>query len=278
MFYIIKAKSLPLESKTNMNSPLTPHEFSLFRALVKSAVIVLLLMRLDRPAGAREMADILGLEEHTTARYLRQLAKINIIARSGYRGGYVLLEGRQLIFGGGRTVENLQFSPIITTDTEIKDESIVIIDSARTVEKLQFDENLSPVEQALKEAGISNPKRRALASLPEITPESIKAWETNLKFEKGDKYKPGLLIYMLESGEPTPPVSENGHHLKCECEECQRMKYREWERLGGTHKEDDEEDDYYDDDEYDEGESEVEDEDGSMGIPDDDGISRKKTG
>jgi hypothetical protein len=37
---------------------------------------------------------------------------------------------------------------------------------------------------------------------------------------------------MLESGEPPPPVNENGHHLKCECEDCQRIKYREWNTLG----------------------------------------------
>jgi hypothetical protein len=169
-----------------MNNPLTPDEVALFRALIKSGVILLLMLRLARPTGARELADILGLEEHTTARYLRHLARMNIVARSGYRGGYVVLEGRQLIFGGGRTVENLQSCGpiIITRDTDFKNESLVIIDSARTVEKLQFDEDLSPVEQALKEAGISNPKRQELASLPGVTPESIRAWEANLKHEK----------------------------------------------------------------------------------------------
>ncbi len=246
-----------------MPNPLTPDEVSRFRALVKSAVIVLLLMRLDRPAGAREMADILGLEEHTTARYLRHLAKINVVARAGHRGSYVLLEGRQLVFGERRTVENLQFEPIIITrDTDIKDESVVIIDSARTVENLQFDENLSPIERALKEAGVSNPKRRALASLPQITPESIRAWEVNLKYEKGEKYKPGLLIHMLESGEPTPPVNQIGHHLNCGCEECQRINYLAW--YGGDYPK------YYDNAENDE-ENGKEDKDAKMGISDDDG-------
>ena len=224
-----------------MDNPITPDEVALFRALIKSGVILLLMLRLARPTGARELADILGLEEHTTARYLRHLARINIVARTGYRGGYVLLEGRQLIFGGGRTVENLQSCGpiIITRDTDIKNESLVIIESARTVEKLQFNEDLSPIEQALKEAGISNPKRRALASQPGITPDTIRAWEANLKHEKGEKYKPGLLIHMLESGEPPPEVNQNGHHLKCECEACQRIKYREWNYLGNRRPEDD---------------------------------------
>jgi hypothetical protein len=236
-----------------MSLQLTPEEVSLFRALVKSAIVVLLMMRLNRPTGAREMADILGLDEHTVAKHLRSLTHLNLVGRTGRYSGFVLLGGSQLILGSELTVKNLQSAPIITRDSEIKNESIVVIDSDRTVKNLQSEADLSPVEQALKEAGISNPKRRALARLPEITPESIKAWETNLKFEKGEKYKPGLLIHMLESGEPTPPVSENGHHMNCKCEECRLIKYREWEYLGGRSPVDEEEDDYYDDDEYDEG-------------------------
>ncbi len=233
----------------------------LFRAVVKSAIVILLMMRLGRPTGAREMADILGLDEHTVAKHLRSLAQVNLVARSSAHSGYILLGGSQLILGSDFTVKNLQFDPIITRDTDINNESVVIIDSAQTVKNLQFEDNLSPVEQALKEVGISDPKRSELARLTGITPESIKAWEVNLKHEKGERYKPGLLIHMLESGEPTPPVNQIGHHLNCGCEECQRINYLAW--YGGDYPK------YYDDAENDE-ENGKEDKDAKMGISDDD--------
>jgi hypothetical protein len=201
-------------------------------------MIVLLMLRLGRPAGARELADILGLDEHTVAKHLRSLARLNLVARTSRYSGYILLGGSQLILGSAATVKNLQSDPIIITrDIDIKNESLVIIESAGTVKNLQ-SEALSPTEQALKEAGISNPKRQELASLPGVTPESIRVWEANLKHEKGEKYKPGLLIHMLESGEPPQPVNQIGHHLNCECEECQRIKYREWSTLGDCRSED----------------------------------------
>ena len=88
-----------------MSLQLTPEEVSLFRALVKSAIVVLLMMRLRRPTGAREMADFLGLDEHTVAKHLRSLTKLNLVARTGRYGGYILLGGSQLILGSDATVK-----------------------------------------------------------------------------------------------------------------------------------------------------------------------------
>jgi DNA-binding CsgD family transcriptional regulator len=241
-----------------MHNPLTPNEVALFRALVKSAAIVLLMIRLDRSAGARELAVILDLDEHTVSKHLRALAQLNLVARTSRFGGYILLGGSQLILGNETNVKNLQSDPIIITrDTDIKNDSVVIIKSAPTVKNLQCGADLSPIEQALKEAGISNPKRQALANRPDITPEAIRAWEANLKHEKGKRYTAGLLIHMLESGEPAPPVNQNGHHLKCICEDCQRINYREWLYLGYPRLEDDEEDEYfeYNDEDGEEGDS-----------------------
>jgi DNA-binding MarR family transcriptional regulator len=83
-----------------MRESITPNEVALFRALVRPAAVVLLMLRLDRPLGAREMADILGLDEHTVAKHLRALSQLNLVARTRQRGGYILLGGSQLILGG----------------------------------------------------------------------------------------------------------------------------------------------------------------------------------
>jgi len=158
---------------------LSPDEIARFQALVKPAVVLLLMLRLDRPAGPRELADLLGLDEHTVAKYLRTLTHLNLVARSGYHGGYVLLGGRQLIFG-----------------------------------------------EALRQAGIGEPKRSQLCGLPHLTLQGVRTWESQLMHDKGSRYATGLLVYVLESGDPPPPANANGHILSCDCSECQYLKYR----------------------------------------------------
>ena len=46
------------------------------------------------------------------------------------------------------------------------------------------------------------------------------AWQAHLSYIKGDAYRPGLLIHVLETGDPAPEVSENGHPLDCAYREC----------------------------------------------------------
>jgi len=50
-----------------MPRPLSPDEIARFQALVKPAAVLLLMLRLDRPSGARELADLLGFDEHTVS-------------------------------------------------------------------------------------------------------------------------------------------------------------------------------------------------------------------
>ena len=64
------------------------------------------MLRLDRPVGAKELSDILGLGEHTVARYLRILGHLNLVVRTAYRGGYIVLAGNQLFLVQGLNVEN----------------------------------------------------------------------------------------------------------------------------------------------------------------------------
>jgi hypothetical protein len=49
---------------------------------------------------------------------------------------------------------------------------------------------LSPLHQSLRDAGIGEPKRSALVTLPHVTPAYVKAWESQLKHAKGNRYSP----------------------------------------------------------------------------------------
>ena len=73
-------------------------EVLLFRAIDKAALVLLLMIRLDKPIGRNEIANILGISRPTAADHLRSLAQIGLITRSSYHTGYILtMGGRQLI-------------------------------------------------------------------------------------------------------------------------------------------------------------------------------------
>jgi DNA-binding PadR family transcriptional regulator len=80
--------------------------------------------------------------------------------------------------------------------------------------------DLSDVWQALRESGIGkNPRTEALARLPHITPEYIRAHFRNLS-RRAEGANPGLLISILEAGDPAPALKPNGHLADCYCDEC----------------------------------------------------------
>ena len=228
-----------------MSHPLTPEEITQFRSLVKPAIVLLLMLRLDRPISAKEIARILKLDQHTVARYLRSLSRLNLVAAVGYHQGYILLGGRQLILGQDPDVKNAHLLPTTTTTNIVRNresEGEVVVDSVHDVKNAHLepakiardvknahhtsgDSDASPLLQALQEAGIGEPKRTALAALPHLTPSYVKAWESQLKLAKGDRYSPGLLIHVLQTGDPAPPTNTLGHILNCPCPSCQRLKY-----------------------------------------------------
>ena len=71
---------------------------------------------------------------------------------------------------------------------------------------------------ALTRAGIMGKKRVSLSQLAWVTAESVSAWEAALKREKKERYSPGLLISVLESGDPAPKVKGS---------DSQRRSYRD---------------------------------------------------
>ncbi len=195
-----------------------------FQALVKPA---LLLLRLDRPAGARELADMLGLDEHTVAKYLRMLTKLNLVVRSRHKRGYKLVGDHRALLGADLTVNKLQFEPassisVINHDLNTKDQLIEAVDPPNPRNNANVQS--SPEAAAtLGSLGIGEPKRSALARLDYVTPEYIRSWHAHLNYVKGDAYRPGLLIHVLETGDPAPEVQDNGHPLDCVCHECKPL-------------------------------------------------------
>jgi hypothetical protein len=55
-----------------------------------ASTVYLLMLHLDGPRGAREIASMLGIDEHTAAKHLRGLEELSLVRRCGYKQGYVL--------------------------------------------------------------------------------------------------------------------------------------------------------------------------------------------
>lgn len=61
-----------------------------------------------------------------------------------------------------------------------------------------------------------------------ITVEYVKGWRLHQKsIGRGGSNWAGLLIKILESGEPAPLLGETGHLIDCTCKECRPRVYRE---------------------------------------------------
>lgn len=329
--------------------PLSPQEAALFPALVKPAVVYLLMLRLGRPTGAREVAGMLGIHEQTAAKYLEALSRLNLVARVAHKNGYVLLGVHQLVKSEGDQAQSTpQLEPPSTLesvgddlespldDATVRNSGVaaqtmknshlpssspasknsqhpagtlkISQNSVQTVKKSPFTARLaaakisqnplstdpytsrnsgyptyvvkisqdplntvitttgiklikyindsvvvggfkghaaskesqngavdqfSEIWRELRAAGIStNHRTRALARLPHITPEYVRAHR--LKLEEGGKGGPswtGLLVTILESGEPAPALNPGGHLASCKCPQCHRYSIAQsWAR------------------------------------------------
>lgn len=84
-----------------MSAQLPPTERMLLRSLKRTAIVLLLIFRLDpQPVGRDDVADLLDIDTKTSAKYLHDLSQHGLITRTGYRDGYVLtVGGRQMVLG-----------------------------------------------------------------------------------------------------------------------------------------------------------------------------------
>lgn len=271
-----------------MLADLPVHEIVWFRALGHAAVAWLLLLRLERPANASELAELLGVERRTAGAYLRRLERLGLVRREPDSFAYLACK---LNLGGEAIgledwVDDApgveENPPPAVNDDDIKNPPLQKepqTTSAAPQSAPGFPENgrrstrrrkkrsqrgkNSPHDapeaartaargaargdarvdldapgaqagappdpelvQALRAARIYEPKRGQLARLPDLTPEAVRLWEAQLKQQRGDQYQVGLLIHILESGEPPPEANPNGHLPGCDCPSC---KFLGWE-------------------------------------------------
>jgi DNA-binding transcriptional ArsR family regulator len=112
---------------------LTAPEIFAFRSLRKTAIVYLLMLRLDRPTGANELANLLDVDLSTVRRYLDSLSAAGLIARTAYRDGYsVAAGGRQLILPG-------IWSNRATTAETFEASDGLLVEGERTAQNTRFE-------------------------------------------------------------------------------------------------------------------------------------------
>ena len=73
-------------------------EILIFRALKRASLVLMLILRLNKPVGETEIADILNIDTKTARVHLRSLSAIGLINRTHFHNGYILTKlGRQFI-------------------------------------------------------------------------------------------------------------------------------------------------------------------------------------
>ena len=84
-----------------MTAQLPPSELMLLRSLKRTAIVLLMIFRLDpQPVGRDDVASLLDIDTKTSAKYLHDLSQHGLITRTGYRDGYILTTGgRQMVLG-----------------------------------------------------------------------------------------------------------------------------------------------------------------------------------
>lgn len=219
-------------------------EIELFRKLKRTAIVVLLMIRLDHPTGEQEIAEVLEINQETARGYLRELSGMGVVAKIKRYNGYILTElGRQMVLPIGEpaslfesgSAENPRLSaenprsntPIIINTYSINREEVINNKRAGSAENPRSNNGSaenprSPNMDALRDVGIyANDRTRRLAEQDWITPEYIRAHA--LKLNKPDA--PALLLTILESGAPAPELTGAGHLAGCKCAACEAEKW-----------------------------------------------------
>ena len=161
-------------------SNLDTNEVMFLRGIKKTAVILLLLIRMDRPITAREVAHILDISYTTICIYFRHLSSANFVTKT--RSGYILTQyGSQLLLpmdapSNPERLKNAEIphfpinSNTITTTINSsykKDEEIVVVNNSNNEENAE-------IWQIFSRYGIGrNSRTRKLASQSYLTSEYI---------------------------------------------------------------------------------------------------------
>ncbi len=161
-------------------SNLDTSEVMFLRGIKKTAVILLLLIRMDRPLTAREAAHILDITYATICTYFRHLSSANFVTKT--RSGYILTQyGSQLLLPmdaptNPERLKNVEIphfpinSNTITTTINSsykKDEDLIVVNNSNNKKNAE-------IWRIFSRYGIGrNARTKKLAGQPYLTPEYI---------------------------------------------------------------------------------------------------------
>lgn len=101
-------------------------------------------------------------------------------------------------------------------------------------------QRISANKTVLREIGVGlNRRSLALCELAHVTPAYLRAHAAQLHFEK--RFSAALLITIVEAADPAPEMRANGHPVVCDCPECQRDYWRNFNQEYSGNPPDDEE-------------------------------------
>jgi hypothetical protein len=182
-------------------------------------MLLLILINIDRPIQCKTLAELAGINEETTRGYLKSLARQHLITRIKPKSWLPTVAGRQMILPAVNA-ENPRLLPTTTTNYSIGKSEEVEVDLDKLTRKTRVNskvnaENprlLSPtILEAYNDCGIGlNNRTIRLSQQKHITPDYIRGHHAILS-KRGQGTETGLLIYILESGQPLP-VSKNDRH------------------------------------------------------------------
>jgi DNA-binding CsgD family transcriptional regulator len=202
-----------------MHAALTPAEIDIFRSLKKTAIVLLLMLRLDRPAGETELAAVLSMNIETVRNHLRELSARQLVTRTErYQGWSLTGAGSQMILPMPETRElpapataEKPRSPAESALNMRIRRSATPISGGKPVDNSAQpsaapDPDPAPADlperlAILAGAGIGEPTRSRLAHLAHAEPAYLRAHCNRAKAERRGT---GLLIHRIQMNDPAP--------------------------------------------------------------------------
>ena len=201
---------------------ITPDETRIFRLLKRTAIVLLLLLRLDKPTGETEIARTLEIDNETARTYLRSLADIGLIARANYHHGWILTcAGRQMVLG--ELAENprlladsaslLPSAASLSSISSLK--AVVVVEEGQLAEnpRVSSEERIQQNRQAFRNNGIGwNNYVESICDMEHVTPDLINAHADRLHKER--RFSTGILITAVREDDPAPltPAEKEYQH------------------------------------------------------------------
>jgi DNA-binding IscR family transcriptional regulator len=182
---------------------LTPAEIAVFRSLKKTAIVILLLWKLNQPVNIKQIAAMLQIDRGTASDYLNQLRYSGIVTITS--SGWILTQaGSQLLLSDAGKIPALEVTSTTTTTTIGKDQQIPAEVEEECGENPRIDEAL----EALADYGVSaTPMIVSLVrSKDYITADYVHGSANRL--EKERRLETPLLITVIRCGDPLPLTDE----------------------------------------------------------------------